>query len=330
MNSNLSQACELAVIDSHTGGEPTRVVVGGVPDLGTGPMRERLQRLKAEHDWIRRSLVNEPRGSDVMVGAVLCEPTSPDAAAGVIFFNNVGYLGMCGHGLIGTVVTLRHMNRIQPGVHQLETPVGLVTATLHDDHRVSFENVPSYRYRHDVTVTLADGATLTGDVAWGGNWFFLSGHHGQTIDPAEVDHLTEFAIGLRTALESQGITGEDGAEIDHIELYAPSACPDRSDVRCFVLCPGCAYDRSPCGTGTSAKLACLASEGRLQPGELYRQESIIGSVFEGTYRIENQAIIPTVTGSAYVNAECRILIHPDDPFAIGIPSAGIPGAGPPT
>ncbi|MCH7343041.1 proline racemase family protein [Pelomonas sp. CA6] len=308
------------IIDSHTGGEPTRILISGGPDLGAGSMAERLERLKRDHDAWRRALVNEPRGSDVVVGALLCEPAEPDSSAGVIFFNNVGYLGMCGHGSIGLVATLAHLGRIAPGWHRIETPVGRISAELHADGRVSITNVPAYRLARRVPVRLGE-RTLHGDIAWGGNWFFLCEDHGLTLDKAHAEHLTETAWALRQALRAQGLCGADGAEIDHIELLGPPQSADNQG-RNFVLCPGKAYDRSPCGTGTSAKLACLAADGKLAPGQPWRQESSIGSVFEASYRPANAdapegAVVVTLTGRAHVNLDATLVLDPTDPFAWG-------------
>jgi 4-hydroxyproline epimerase len=305
------------VIDSHTGGEPTRVVVAGGPDLGTGPLAERRALLRQQHDWLRAAVVNEPRGSDVLVGALLCEPADPSCVAGVIFFNNVGYLGMCGHGTIGVAVTLAHLGRIGPGTYRLETPVGVVAFEYAGGNEVAFENVPSYRLAAGVTVHVEGVGPLTGDVAWGGNWFFLVGEHGQELDPANVDRLTAFTWRIRQALVRQGITGAGGAEIDHIELFGPPRWAG-ADSRNFVLCPGKAYDRSPCGTGTSAKLACLYADGKLKPGQTWRQESIVGSLFDGSVRVVDGQVIPRIQGSAYVCAEATLLLDPNDPFRLGI------------
>jgi 4-hydroxyproline epimerase len=307
----------IQVIDSHTGGEPTRIVIGGGPDLGTGSMAERRALLRERHDWFRSAVVNEPRGSDVLVGALLCEPVDPSCAAGVIFFNNVGYLNMCGHGTIGVAVTLAHLGRTGPGTHRLETPVGTVAFESSGGNTVTIENVPSYRQAAGVTVAVEGVGPITGDVAWGGNWFFLVGEHGQELDLANVERLTEFTWRLRQALVRHGITGAGGQEIDHIELFGPPRHP-AAHSRSFVLCPGKAYDRSPCGTGTSAKLACLVADGKLREGEVWRQESIVGSVFEGTVRIQGGQVIPRITGSAYVQAEATLILDPNDPFQAGI------------
>ncbi len=307
----------IQVIDSHTAGEPTRVVVAGGPLLPSGFMREQLAEVRDRHDWLRLAAVTEPRGSDVMVGALLCEPMDRLCAAGVIFFNNVGYLGMCGHGLIGVTVTLAHLGRIGPGEHRFETPVGVVKVFLEERNTVSFENVESYRTAGPVTVDVPDFGPVTGDVAWGGNWFFLVEDHGQDLALSNVGRLTQFTQRVRQALAEQGVTGRGGAEIDHVELFGPPALPGAHS-RNFVLCPGGAYDRSPCGTGTSAKLACLYHDGKLQPGEIWRQESIIGSVFEGSVRVRGDRVYPRIRGKAYVNAESTLLIDAADPYAFGI------------
>jgi 4-hydroxyproline epimerase len=309
----------ITIIDSHTGGEPTRLIVDGGPDLGDGPLSVRLARMRDAHDHVRTGTVCEPRGSDVLVGALLCEPHAPGCEAGVIFFNNVGYLGMCGHGTIGLVVSLAHMGRIAPGRHRIDTPVGVVTAELHADGTVGVDNVPAWRARKAVTVDVAGHGTVTGDVAWGGNWFFLVEGHGLDVVPANIAALTVFAEAVMAALQAQGVTGTDGAPIDHVELFAPSAT---ADSRNFVLCPGKAYDRSPCGTGTSAKLACLAADGKLAEGAVWRQESIIGSVFEGSYRRDGDRVVPTIRGRAWVSARSTLLFDDGDPFAWGIPTGG--------
>lgn len=309
------QITRIKAIDSHTGGEPTRVVIGGFPDLGNGSMAERLEVFKRDHDNLRAAIVREPRGHDAVVGALLCEPVDPNSAAGVIFFNNVGYLGMCGHGTIGLVITLEHMGRISAGTHKIETPVGTVEATLSVDGKVTITNVPSYRHAKDVSVEVDGFGTVKGDVAYGGNWFFLVGEHPQTLELKNLEELTNFSASIRDSLVKNNITGTNGAEIDHIELFSPTPT---ADSRNFVLCPGIEYDRSPCGTGTSAKLACLYADGKLAEGETWRQESIIGSVFEGKVSIVGDKLIPSITGTAFVTAEIDLILDPNDPFCYGI------------
>jgi 4-hydroxyproline epimerase len=280
-------------------------------------MAARLNLFRTHHDEFRSAVVNEPRGSDAIVGALLCEPVDPSSAAGVIFFNNVGYLGMCGHGTIGLVVTLAYLDRIKPGLHRIETPVGTVEARLDGSHRVTIKNVASYRSSSRVAVDVPGYGTVHGDVAWGGNWFFLVEDHGQELSLAKLDDLTELTWRIRRELERQGITGDDGQEIDHIELFAPSEI-EGIDSRNFVLCPGKAYDRSPCGTGTSAKLACLYADGKLAEGQVWRQESIVGSVFEGSVSIIDGKIHPAITGAAFVTAEAELILDERDPFRMGI------------
>jgi 4-hydroxyproline epimerase len=306
---------EIQVVDSHTGGEPTRVVVAGGPDLPPVSLPERVALLRREHDTFRSAVVNEPRGSDTIVGALLCPPTDPTCAAGVIFFNNVGYLGMCGHGTIGLLVTLAHLGRLRPGTHRIESPVGVVSAHLRDANTVTVRNVASYRHAAGVAVEVPGHGRVIGDVAWGGNWFFLIGDHREELTLHNLERLTEFTWQIRQALPAQGVTGAGGQEIDHIELFGPSP---RADSRNFVLCPGKAYDRSPCGTGTSAKLACLVADGKLKPGDVWRQESIVGSVFEGSVDVVDGQIYPSITGTAFVTAEAKLLLDERDPFRLGI------------
>jgi 4-hydroxyproline epimerase len=308
---------KISIIDSHTGGEPTRCVVSGFPDLGNGNMSERLEILSKNHDAWRTAVILEPRGSDVIVGALLQQPVDVNAATGVIYFNNTGYLGMCGHGTIGLVTTLAYMGRIKPGVHKIETPVGNIEATLHDDGSVSVRNVPAWRYAKKVPVNVPEHGLVYGDIAYGGNWFFLISDHGQRVEKNNKEKLLSYTSAVMDALVKQGITGANGALIDHIELFGDD--DKGADSRNFVLCPGKAYDRSPCGTGTSAKLSCLASDKKLQPGAIWRQASIIGSLFEGSYETsENEKIIPTIRGRAHISAEATLIIQSDDPFAWGI------------
>jgi 4-hydroxyproline epimerase len=273
-------------------------------------MAERLDRFRADHDKFRSAVVNEPRGSDAMVGALLCAPVNADSAAGVIFFNNVGYLGMCGHGTIGLVVSLAYLGRIQPGPQRIETPVGSVTAQLHETGEVTVANVASYRLAEDVRVDVRGFGAVQGDVAWGGNWFFLA-PSPIAVELGNIETLIDYTWRIRESLTQQEITGADGHEIDHIELFGENG-------RNFVLCPGKAYDRSPCGTGTSAKVACLYADGKLRPGEVWRQESIVGSAFEASVVIEDGVIYPRIKGSAFVNADATLVLNERDPFCWGI------------
>ena len=305
----------ISVIDSHTAGEPTRLVVEGGPPLGDGPLEQRLRRFREEHDHYRRAIGNEPRGSDTLVGALLCRPHRPDCHAGVIFFNNVGYLGMCGHGTIGMIASLAALGRCKPGAIRIDTPVGEVDARLHEDGRVDVANVRSFRKAQGVGISLPGMGEIRGDVAWGGNWFFLAQVPGVTLGLGNLAELTSLTTKLRRAVNEQGFP-----EVDHIELFGPPARSGASS-RNFVLCPGGAYDRSPCGTGTSAKLACLAADGKLEEGDPWVQESLIGSTFTGRYRWHDRAkgeIVPIITGRAHVTAEAVLRLDPDDPFRWGI------------
>ena len=304
----------VSVIDSHTEGEPTRVVVAGGPELGAGTMQERLELLRATHDNFRSAVVNEPRGSDVLVGALLCEPVDKSAAAGVIFFNNVGYLGMCGHGTIGLIATLAHLGRISPGAHRIETPVGTVIADWQGDGRVSVANVASYRKAKGVEVDVPGFGRVRGDVAWGGNWFYLVEGVDTPLTVKNATELTAISQWIRKAVNASGFP-----EVDHIEVNGDPLAG--GDGRNFVLCPGGAYDRSPCGTGTSAKLACLAADGSLAEGETWTQESILGTNFRGTFRWIDRTkgtIAPTITGTAFITAETTLLLCADDPLRWGI------------
>lgn len=344
-NSAVRKVERIRVLDSHTAGEPTRLVLDGGPPLGSGPLSQRLARFRREFDGFRSAVVEEPRGSDVLVGALLVEPHDPRSTAGVIFFNNVGYLGMCGHGIIGVVTTLAYLGKIDCGEHTLETPVGSVQATLHEDGAVTVANVRSFRARKDQTLTVPGYGKVCGDVAWGGNWFFLV-EHENPLRLEEIDEHTRFCRAIRLALAEQGVTGSDGSEIDHIELFTAPLDP-QAHSRNFVLCPGNAYDRSPCGTGTSAKMACLYADGKLAPGQIWRQEGILGTVFEGSLEAAPNAdpnakpganpdanpgvnqeasasspsapsILPRITGRAWVTAESTLLLDPTDPFRLGI------------
>jgi 4-hydroxyproline epimerase len=310
----------IQVVDSHTAGEPTRVVLSGGPNLPHLPMDQIREHLRSHHDGFRTRVIAEPRGSEVVVGALLCAPINPAAAAGVVYFNDVGYLGMCGHGTIGVITTLAHLGRIQPGIHLLETPVGTVQTELHLDGTVSVENVASYRLHDKVAVEVPSYGCFFGDIAWGGNWFFLIEDHPFRLEIGNRAELLAVTTAIRAALAENGITGADGALIDHIELFGAPANPVNSS-RNFVLCPGTSYDRSPCGTGTSAKMACLFAAGRLKYGEIWRQEGILGTVFSGSIQPSTSAdgIIPTITGQAYITAESTLHFDPNDPFPDGIP-----------
>lgn len=284
-------------------------------------MADQLVRFRDDYDWVRSSICNEPRGHDAMVGALLCDSKLSSCECGVIFFNNVGTLNMCIHGTIGLVATLVYLGRVGPGVHGIETPVGVVHAEVGEGGRVTVANVPSYRDRAGVAVNVPEWGEITGDIAWGGNWFFLIDGQGPEVKETNLEELTRFGRAVRASLEDAGICGADGGEIDHIEVFGPPTDPATSDSRNFVLCPGSAYDRSPCGTGTSAKLACLHADGKLAAGQVWRQAGILDTVFEGQVEpVGDGKVLPRVSGCAWITGESTYLFQDDDPFRYGIPS----------
>ena len=310
----------VAVVDSHTEGEPTRVVVGGWPQPEGRTMAERRGFLLRHQDRLRQALVCEPRGHDAIVGALLTPAVEPGSGTGVVFFNNKGGLGMCGHGLIGVVRTLEHLGQLGPGTLRVDTPVGTVGAELEADGAVTIENVPAYCHAQDVTLEVPGVGRVTGDVAWGGNWFFLTELRAPALELGNAALLTEITTRIKDALRAHGVKGRDGSEIDHVELFGPPQRPD-ADSRNFVLCPGLAYDRSPCGTGTSAKLAVLAARGTLRPGVRWRQESITGSRFEGWLEQRDGVLVPRIRGRAYVTGRTTLLFDAQDPFREGFSAA---------
>lgn len=311
---------EIEVIDSHTEGEPTRVVVRGWPEPAGATMAARRDELARRFDHLRRAVVHEPRGHEAMVGALLTSPVVPGSAAGVIFFNNVGYLGMCGHGMVGVVRTLEHLGRITPGTVRVDTPVGTVRAVLGDGGEVTLRNVQARVHALDVVVEVPGVGEVRGDVAWGGNWFFITHLAEPELALANLPELTLATRRIATALRLQGITGDQGAEIDHIELCSPSPETD-ADTRNFVLCPGGEYDRSPCGTGTSAKLAVLHARGELVPGQHWIQESITGGRFTGWLEEDEEGVlVPFICGGAYLTGRGTLLFDPADPFREGFSS----------
>ena len=308
----------MRVVDSHTEGEPTRVVIDGWPQPAGATMAERLAFMRASQDHLRTAVVCEPRGHDAVVGALLTPPVAQGSTAGIIFFNNGTYLGMCGHGLIGVVRTLEFLGRIRPGVARFDTPVGTVTAELAADGTVTIENVPAYVHARDVEVDVPGYGRVTGDVAWGGNWFYITHADQVPVEMARVNDLTRFTLAIQDALRAAGITGASGGDIDHIEI---SAAPARADADCrnYVLCSGGEYDRSPCGTGTSAKMATLHARGELALGVPWRQEGIAGGMFTGWLTAgANGQLVPHIRGTAFITAEATLRFDPRDPFGAGI------------
>ena len=309
---------EVQVIDSHTGGEPTRIIIDGGPPLGGVTVADRRDSFRKHHDSFRSAVVHEPRGSAVLVGGLLCKPVDQTCTTGVIFFNNVGYLNMSGHGTIGLVVTLQFLGLAQPGQHKIETPAGIITARLAESGEVTYRNVASYRHRKDVAIDVEGYGRVTGDVAWGGNWFYLVSEHDQTVATDRIDELTDFTRAIRRQLDQQQITGKDGDVIDHIELFGPPTL-EGANSKNFVLCPGGAYDRSPSGAGTSARLACMYEDGALKEGDIWRQESIVGSAFEGMIEVSGGEVYPRITGTAHITAMSKLILEDGDPFKMGIP-----------
>lgn len=308
-----SQQNSFRVIDSHTGGEPTRVIIDLDLPLEGSTLQDQLQVIRNEYDRYRRAIVNEPRGSEIMVGAFILPPCDPANHAAVVFFNNVGYLGMCGHGMIGVVETLRYLGRIQSGLIRIETVAGVVKAELMPDLSVRIQNVPSYRSKKSWPIVTKQFGTVLVDIAYGGNWFAM----------AKADIMNDPNVSMRSlyemAIEIMDECKQTFPEVDHVELFGPPR-NEKANSRNFVLCPGGMYDRSPCGTGTSAKLACLAQDGELLPGEIWVQEGHVGSTFEGAYQwydSSGEKIIPTIRGKAYINGDSKIIISKDDPFAWG-------------
>ena len=306
------------VIDSHTGGEPTRVILDGGPDLGSGSLSERAQLLADNHKRFYQSVILEPRGQTAMVGALLVAPVDPDCVTGVIYFDANAVLGMCGHGTVGLVVTLAHLGRIGIGSHKIETPVGIIEAHLSDHNTVSITNIESRRTRKAVEVEVEELGVVTGDVAYGGNWFFIVEPSPIPIGVGNIRALTDAAIAIRSATIAQGVVGDNGQLMDHVIFQGPSS-DDKIHSRNFVLCPDDAYDRSPCGTGSSARLACLAADSRLEPGQEITQESVIGSSYRLSYqKSPTGGVIPKIVGRAHIMAESTLFFHKDDPFKNGI------------
>jgi 4-hydroxyproline epimerase len=311
----------IEVVDSHTEGEPTRVVIAGWPELEAPTMEGRREEVATRFEPLWRAVVLEPRGHDAIVGALLTPPVSRGAVAGVVFFDNVGPLWMCGHGTIGVVRTLEHLGRIAPGRVRLDTPVGTVGAELSVDGLVTIENVPARCLARDIAVEVPGLGRVVGDVAYGGNWFFLAGGGGERVAPDNLERLREVTLAIQRALAAQGVTGEGGAAVDHVILYGAAGRRD-ADSRNYVLCPGGAYDRSPCGTGTSARMAALHARGELSAGKRYRQESITGSLFTGWLEERDGQLLPRIQGRAFITGKSTLYFDPRDPFRHGLSLGG--------
>ena len=308
---------KIHVIDSHTEGEATRVVLDGWPQPQGNTMLARREFMRAHQDLLRQGLILEPRGFPAMVGALLTPPVTRGAEAGVVFFNNAGYLGMCGHGLMGVVRTLNYLGRLNDGSVTIDTPAGVVSAQLTAAGEIEIENVASYCYKVGASVSVPGHGTVTGDISYGGNWFFIAEIDSEELELHRSSKLLALTQSIGDALKANGITGADGAEIDHVELSGPPARMD-ADSRNFVLCPGGEYDRSPCGTGTSAKLASLHARGALLVGEEYRQESITGSLFSARLTERDGKLVPRLKGRAFITSDSVLHFQAGDPFKRGL------------
>jgi proline racemase len=327
----------IQAVDSHTAAEPTRVITGGLPTIRGATMAEKRDQLRQEHDSIRKSLVLEPRGHDAIVLAFLLPPTRDDADLGVVFANDAGYLGMCGHGSIGLVTTAVAMGLV-PAVEPvteiaLDTPVGLIRCRVAVEagrpKSVTITNVPSFLYRQRVIVDVHGFGKVAADVAYGGNWFaFVEADQlGLVVEKSHLPVLMQAATAIREALVREGVRGihpETGEEetVDHIKLFE-ALDGEHLGARSLTLCPGTAYDRSPCGTGTSAKLAVLHAKGELKQGEVFDSESVLGTKFMARIVGETTvgkypAIVPEITGSAWITSFATFVIDPDDPCRLGI------------
>lgn len=255
-----------------------------------------------------------------MVGAVLIPPVEQGSVSGVIFFNNVGTLGMCGHGLIGVIKTLERLGRLESSEIRVDTPVGTVGARLEADGSVTIQNVPARCQTLDVDVEVPGLGSVKGDVAWGGNWFFLTSLAEPPLELTNLDELLSATRQIRTELDKLDLLAGVG-HIDHIELSGPPSSQE-TDSRNFVLCPGGEYDRSPCGTGTSAKLAVLHARGELAINQRWRQESVTGGRFEGWLTEVDGELVPHIRGRAWITAHSTLVFQPDDPFRSGFSAVG--------
>jgi 4-hydroxyproline epimerase len=314
----------ICVVDSHTIGEPTRLVlddafVAGL-DLGTGSVFSRREVFRSRYDDVRRALVTDPRGVEAMVGVILVPPADPTCDLGAFYFNRVGYLDMCGHATIGLAVSLGHTGRITPGPFRMETPAGVVGVEWHGGSDASFQSVTPRRIHRGLSIRCPDGSIVTGDVATSGLWFFICRDHGLPVVPEAIPQLLERSWAIRRSLGAAGVTGDTGEVIDHIVLMGPPLDPANS-ARNFVLCPDGAFDRSPCGTATSALVGCLHEDVQLAEGAVWRQESILGGLYEASVRTQAGVLVPTVRGRAWITAEATLQFSADDPYRAGLPQA---------
>ena len=327
----------IQAVDSHTAGEPTRIVTGGLPPLAGASMAEKRTILQRDHDGLRRALVLEPRGHDAIVLAYLLPPCTPGAHLGVVFANDAGYLGMCGHGAIGVAtvaVAMGMVAAVEPVTEVvLDTPAGVVPCRVAvaggKVKSVTITNVPSFLFAQRVVVPVHGFGKVAADIAYGDNWFaFVEADQlGLMVEKTHLPVLMQAATAVREALVREGVRGRhperSGDEIvDHVKLFAPLA-GDEPGARALTLCPGAAYDRSPCGTGTSAKLAVLHAKGELEIGAWFRSQSVLATEFRARVVRETRvgphpAIVPEVTGSAWITGFPTFVLDPEDPCRFGI------------
>lgn len=328
----------LTTVDTHTAGEPTRVLVAGLPFL-RGSMAERRRQLQEEYDSIRTVLMHEPRGHAGMFGAMLMAPANPEADLGVVFMDTGGYLAMCGHGSIGAIaaaLATGALERREPEtIVVLDTPAGLVRARVETEGggvgRIAVENVPAFLWRSDAEITLGS-RRLHVDIAFGGNFFALVPAHrlGLTVEPCCLRDLVQQGMEIRAAIEEQlevvHPLEPDIDSVDLVEIYDEE--PEEGiDCRNVVVFGDGQVDRSPCGTGTSAKMAALYAAGRLALGEPFVNQSIIGTCFTGRLLREESvggfsAVVPEIAGHAYVTGLQQFVIDPDDPLKAGFQLTG--------
>lgn len=327
-------------IDGHTCGNPVRLVAGGGPRIKASSMFERRQKFLEDFDWIRTGLMFEPRGHDMMSGAILYPPSSDDFDVGVLYIETSGCLPMCGHGTIGTVTMAIEEGLLKPatpGVARLETPAGLVTAeyTMDGDHvaSVRLTNVPSFLAAEGLEIDCPEFGRLTFDVAYGGNFYAIvePQQNFPGVGKVPVDQLVRVSPQLRTLLnEHFDMVHPENPEIkgiSHVQWTGPAADP-KADARNAVFYGDKAIDRSPCGTGTSARMAQLFARGDLKVGDSFVHESVIGSLFTGGVKeavsVGNKpGIVPTVEGWAVKTGTSTITLDERDPYMTGFSVTGM-------
>jgi 4-hydroxyproline epimerase len=321
-------------IDGHTCGNPVRLVAGGGPNLSGATMMEKRAHFLEEFDWIRHGLMFEPRGHDMMSGSILYPPTRPDCDVAVLFIETSGCLFMCGHGTIGTVtMALEHglVTPKTPGVLRLDTPAGLVIAEYRQEGRyveeVRITNVPSFLYKEALEVECPDLGVLTVDVAYGGNFYAIvdpQKNYRDMADHTALDFIKWSPVLRQRLNETYSFVHPENPAINRLShlLWTGKPTQPHADARNAVFYGEKAIDRSPCGTGTSSRMAQLFAKGQLKVGDDFAHESIIGSVFKGRVQREvevagTRGIVPSVAGWARMTGHNTIFIDDRDPFAHG-------------